>query len=367
MLKLLSATLALVMIALFPSTGAAQSGPGEYIIENDAPEATSSGSWTRSNLPSSYNTSSLWAVVGGAVDRFRFTPSLAAAGNYEVYAWNSCYSNRATNVRHIVTHSAGSTTIEVDQDCDTGSFGEWFSLGTFAFDAGSAGHLEITDDGIVPPATTYMGADAARWLLRDVVNAPVITPSDTTLSLIEGDVAALSATAQDIEDGDLTTAISWQVDTVADTAVGATFNFTPPLGDSVVTLSATDSEGNEGSTTIAISVLPDPNNMPPQEEYIIDNTDSGASAEGTWNSTSLPSQFGSSSLWATVGGATERFRFTPALEVNGNYEVFAWNSCFSNRATNVRHIFACRTGLTPLQETRPPFSRCTAVFTNQAI
>ncbi|MFT6907892.1 MAG: hypothetical protein ACJAS1_004580, partial [Oleiphilaceae bacterium] len=50
-----------------------------------------------------------------------------------------------------------------DQDCDTGTHGEWFSLGIYSFNQGDAGYLEISDEGLAPPSTSYMGADAARF------------------------------------------------------------------------------------------------------------------------------------------------------------------------------------------------------------
>jgi hypothetical protein len=68
-------------------------------------------------------------------------------------------------VPHIIKHQGGVDIIEVDQDCDTGSHGEWNSLGRYSLAAGDSNYLEITDVGLVPVSTTYIGADAARFVL----------------------------------------------------------------------------------------------------------------------------------------------------------------------------------------------------------
>ena len=136
----------------------------DIIIDTNDIESTQVGQWNDFPGNESYGGASLWAQAGGAIDRFRFTPDIPVAGEYEVLAWNSCYSNRATNVAHIIEHTGGQTLVEVDQDCDTGSHGEWLSLGIFTFNVGTANYLEITDDGLTPSSTTYMGADAARFV-----------------------------------------------------------------------------------------------------------------------------------------------------------------------------------------------------------
>jgi hypothetical protein len=50
----------------------------------------------------------------------------------------------------------------VDQDCNTGSHGEFFSLGVFAFAAGSGGHVEISNAGT--SEFGYVGADAVLFV-----------------------------------------------------------------------------------------------------------------------------------------------------------------------------------------------------------
>ena len=68
---------------------------------------------------------------------------------------------------HTIVYDGGTTTIEVDQDCNTGSHGEWLELGTFRFAAGNGGYLEISDAGLT--SGSYIGADGARFLREGVI------------------------------------------------------------------------------------------------------------------------------------------------------------------------------------------------------
>ncbi|MFT5719533.1 MAG: hypothetical protein ACJAWS_002965 [Oleiphilaceae bacterium] len=43
--------------------------------------------------------------------------------------------------------------------------GEWHSLGRYNLAAGDSNYLEINDAGFAPANTTYIGADAARFVL----------------------------------------------------------------------------------------------------------------------------------------------------------------------------------------------------------
>jgi Bacterial TSP3 repeat len=402
----------------------------DIVIENGVTETSFVGSWSNFYGSESHAENSVWATVGGPEDRYRFTPNLPNSGSYEVFAWNACYGNRATNVRHIITHADGDSVIEVDQDCDTGTHGEWYSLGIYPFNYGSTGYLEITDAGISSPSTTYMGADAARFVQRDVNAAPIITIDNSSYVLIHGEALELIASALDPEDGDLSGSISWSNDLSADTGTGASFNFIPMLGSNTVTLSVSDPEGATASATITVNVVSsleeldddndglnngdeaiygtsntltdtdgdgindgdevhthgtnpllgdsdsdlmpdafevqygldplvdDANNdldldgLSNYEEYnlgsdpsvalvtdiIIDTNDIESTQVGQWNDFPGNESYGGASLWAQAGGAIDRFRFTPDIPVAGEYEVLAWNSCYSNRATNVAHI-----------------------------
>ena len=411
----------------------------EFILDTNDAGTSQVGRWSNSGGSAHYGAGSLYATVGGEVERYRFTPDLVQASNYEVYVWNSCYSNRAVNVKHIIQHANGIDTVEVDQDCDTGIYGQWNLLGTYSFAAGSTGYLEITDEGITPPSTTYMGADAARFVRVGAVdNLPVITLTNTTVNLTDGDQLVLTATATDTEDGDLTALISWRDDISGLTATGGSFTFAPSVGEHLVSASVTDSNNGNSSKVATVTVVLSPglldddndglnndgevaagtdpfnpdsdvdglldgeevmtwntnplsndtdadimddlfevnNGLNPNDpndafldtdsdgitnldeylsgtdplvaivtEVIIDTGEASATREGRWSNSSGSGHYGAGSVYATVGGTVDRYRFTPNLPQTSNYEVYVWNSCYNNRAVNVKHVIQHANGI----------------------
>jgi YD repeat-containing protein len=86
------------------------------------------------------------------------------AGSYDVHVWWTSYSNRSAGVLYTVVHSGATFTTTRNQL--TGG-GQWQLLGTFAFAAGSASYVEVSD---VNGKT--VAADAVRWALAP---APVAT------------------------------------------------------------------------------------------------------------------------------------------------------------------------------------------------
>lgn len=83
-----------------------------------------------------------------------WTPNVAQAGSYEVYARWTSHANRATNATYTVTHASGSTAVPVDQQQNGGV---WNLLGTFNLSPGTAHRVTLTDE-----ANGYVIADAVR-------------------------------------------------------------------------------------------------------------------------------------------------------------------------------------------------------------
>ena len=90
-----------------------------------------------------------------------WTPTVATAGDYRVYAWWRADSNRASNAPYTIHHAGGSTTVVVDQS--TGG-SRWNLLGTFALAPGGGHRVELTDLGvngrIVADAVAFAPVDA---------------------------------------------------------------------------------------------------------------------------------------------------------------------------------------------------------------
>jgi hypothetical protein len=90
----------------------------------------------------------------------KYTPDLPSAGRYEVRLSYSPGSNRATNVPVTVRHAGGTTVVKVNER-KTPPIGKAFvSLGTFRFDKGKAGSVEVRNDG----ANGHVVIDAVQWL-----------------------------------------------------------------------------------------------------------------------------------------------------------------------------------------------------------
>ncbi|MFI9642131.1 FAD-dependent oxidoreductase [Micromonospora sp. NPDC051925] len=132
---------------------------GEIVVDNRAAGVTRAGVWVGSTAIGGH-----WGPdyehdgnTGKGVNRLRFTPSLPTAGSWAVQLRWTADPNRASNVPVDVVHGGGVTTRVVDQRT---SGGQWVSLGTYQFAAGTAGSVLIRTEG----TDGYVVADAARFV-----------------------------------------------------------------------------------------------------------------------------------------------------------------------------------------------------------
>lgn len=147
----------------------------DIILEDGNSGVIETGTWRNATSASQHHgPMSRYAIVGGSADTTTFRPTLPVSGSYEVFTWNAYFANRPTNVPHRITHLDGVTVIPVNQS-GTGTIGTWLSLGLFNFDAGIEGSLQISDSGLVSFPTTYVGADAVRFVRRG--DLPPLTPA----------------------------------------------------------------------------------------------------------------------------------------------------------------------------------------------
>ncbi len=91
--------------------------------------------------------------------RARFTPKLPHAGRYEVRLWYAPASNRASNALVVVHGKDGEKSFRLDQR-QVFPASRGVLLGTFAFTAGSAGWVEVRNDG----TKGHVIADAVQFL-----------------------------------------------------------------------------------------------------------------------------------------------------------------------------------------------------------
>lgn len=135
--------------------------PNEVVLDNDDPGVTFTGAWSNSG------SSVYFGSAGDVPYRFvttsatetavaRYQPTLAAAGFYPVYAWTHYGSDRAADQLYRVNHSGGSTEVKVNHR----RVGDGLIyLGTYHFDAGTAGSVEISNKS----------SEAGRTIIADMI------------------------------------------------------------------------------------------------------------------------------------------------------------------------------------------------------
>ncbi len=84
-----------------------------------------------------------------------FQPSLSHGGQYKVYAAWPAASSRKSNITYHIKHSAGLSTVMVDQSATSN---EWVLLGTYQFNVGSDGYVQITNENTDVSGSMYAGA-----------------------------------------------------------------------------------------------------------------------------------------------------------------------------------------------------------------
>lgn len=140
------------------------------IVDNlDTDLVTTSGTWKSAGAASMHyrGQSSFADIENRSFDTFRFTPNLPSSSRYKVFAWNSEFNNRNTKVPHLIQYSSENSTVTVDQDSDTGKFGQWECLGTFHFEKGTNGYVEISNNNLTEADGRYIGADAVCFMKID--------------------------------------------------------------------------------------------------------------------------------------------------------------------------------------------------------
>ncbi len=151
--RILPGVLAL-LAAVLVSTVVGSAAAAEIIIDNGQAGTSSTGTWCVSGATGFYGTNSLYSCGSGA-DTYRWTPTIPATGQYKVYVWWTSHPNRSTSVPYTLVHAGG--TFNTTKNQQTGG-GQWQLLGTFTFNAGTAGYLQVSD------ANGQAAADATRWV-----------------------------------------------------------------------------------------------------------------------------------------------------------------------------------------------------------
>ena len=182
-----------------------------------------------------------------------------------------------------ISYDGGATTQTFNITSDPPTSGGWLSLGTFAFQAGTNGYVDVTDD-----ADNIVFADAVMWVqISTQTPTPSNTPTDTPTS--------------------------------TDTLV--------PSNTPTASITPTASNTPTASATSALGSLVD---------HIVDDQDGGYSQVGAWMTYTggLFDKYASSVRYKSAGNGSATGTFTPNLPEAGEYEVFAWLDRVSDGASN---------------------------------
>ena len=136
----------------------------EVIKDNtDASGVAITGTWTTGTNQPGYQGANY--IHDGAANKgamsVKYTPTLPYTGFYKVYARWTSDSNRANNVPVTLDTADGLENLVINE---TTGGGTWYSLGTYAFDAGTGGYALISNTGTA--AGKYVIADAFKFVLQ---------------------------------------------------------------------------------------------------------------------------------------------------------------------------------------------------------
>jgi hypothetical protein len=130
------------------------------VDNGDSGTFSSTGTWTSSTVTTGglYFGSDFWLHRGSQGSATAtWQPNIPIATSYEVSVRHTTGTSRTSAAQFTVNYDGGSQTIPVDQ---TVNGGQWISIGTFPFAAGTAGSVVLTSD---TEPLLFTVADAVRF------------------------------------------------------------------------------------------------------------------------------------------------------------------------------------------------------------
>lgn len=304
------------------------------IRDNGGSGTSASGSWLVSGGANPYGSNSLYSKQSG--DSYTYKINLASAGEYQVFARWTEWSNRRTSVPYVISHQGGTNTVNVNQQKNGG---KWIKLGS-TWNFGSTAVVTIRSLG---NGTT--NADAIKLVPVGVNISPTVTPPGSK-SVAAGQTLKFTVTATDADGSapvlsasNLPSGASF-IDSNNGTGTFSWNTVSSDAGTYNVTFTATDTSNPTltGKATANISVIGGGSSS----QIIIDNGKSGTSSSGTWATSGGANSYGSKSLYSNKNGAT--YTFKTNLPAPGNYKVFARWTYWNNRRSSVPYVITHSNG-----------------------
>lgn len=131
----------------------------EVIVDNtDSGFSASTNWWTSTSVSGYYGTNYHTRSTASVSDAATWKATLPADGSYKVYARWTAGTNRAAAAPYIIYHTSGSTTVNVNQQTNGGT---WVLLGTFSMYQGTADRVKLSCWTTVG---YYVVADAVKFV-----------------------------------------------------------------------------------------------------------------------------------------------------------------------------------------------------------
>ncbi len=119
----------------------------EVVLDNDDPGVSFNGDWSNSNATVYFGSAGdvpyRFATTSATETAYaRYQPTITTAGYYPVYAWSASGANRVADQLYRIHHAGGDTEVTINhREVGNGLV----YLGTYYFDAGTAGHVDISN------------------------------------------------------------------------------------------------------------------------------------------------------------------------------------------------------------------------------
>lgn len=127
------------------------------VLDNQAPSFQPVGTWCVSNATIGvYGPDSEWSCNGNTGLRFRWTPTIPALAQYDVYIRFPTHTNRSTKVPFTI-HHVGEDTINTFNQQTKGN--DWRLHGRYMLSAGTGNFVEVSS------GNGTGGADAVHFIL----------------------------------------------------------------------------------------------------------------------------------------------------------------------------------------------------------
>ena len=268
----------------------AANGVPPTAISADNTDGAAVGTWpTSTSVGGYYGANYQTHAAGTGANTFTWTLSVPTTGTYEVYARWTAYPNRATNAKYSITHSAGTDVVTVNQQANTAT---WQLLGTYTFDAGAA-TVTLSDD-----ANGYVIADAV------MLQPPGAAPNTATWSLNVPSAGTYNVYAR------------WTA--YPNRATNAQFTVNSASGPATVTVNQQNGAGGQWNLLGTYSFSAGAASV-----SLTDQADGYVIADAVM--LLPPGSPPNSAIW------------TPNVPQAGTYQVYAWWSAASNRASNATY------------------------------